>query len=203
MLVYLLQGVTLGLSGAVMPGPLQAFLLSQTLRHGWKRALPAATAPLFSDGPIIALVLLALTQLPDTFLVGLRLVGGVFLLYLAWDVYRTRHLSARPAETASPPLSVGFWKAVLTNLLNPNPYIFWSILAGPILLSGWYESAWNGLGFILGMYGALVGGLALFVYLFGTTTQRSWRLRYTLTVVSAVALLIFGLLQFWWVVNRI
>ena len=187
-----------------MPGPLQAFLLAQTLRQGWKRTIPAAMAPLISDGPIILLVLLVLTRLPNSFLVGLRLVGGAFLLYLAWDAYQACRTAAEQTNEPSPSLvSASVWKAVLTNFLNPNPYIFWSILAGPILLSGWQESAWNGVGFILGMYGALVGGLALFVYLFGTATQQSWRLRQTLTLVSAVALLGFGLFQFWWVLSRL
>ena len=46
MLFYFLQGATLAISAAIMPGPYQAYLLSQALRHGWKRTLPAAFAPL-------------------------------------------------------------------------------------------------------------------------------------------------------------
>ncbi|MDQ7029397.1 MAG: LysE family transporter [Ardenticatenia bacterium] len=131
MLAYVLQGITLGVSGAAVPGPLQAFLLAQTLRYGWKRALPATTAPLFSDGPIVVLVLFVLTQLPTRFLIGLRFAGGLFLLYLAWDAYRARHAVERPVTLQAAQVTTGFWKAVMTNFLNPNPYLFWSILAGP------------------------------------------------------------------------
>ena len=60
MILYLLQGVTLSIFAALMPGPFQTYLLSQALKNGWKRTLPAAMAPLVTDGPIIVLVLFVL-----------------------------------------------------------------------------------------------------------------------------------------------
>ena len=89
MLAYLLLGVTFAFAAAVQPGPLQAYLVSRTLSHGWRRALPAAFSPLLSDGPIIVLALLALSRLPAGFERGLRLAGGAFLLFLAWRAART------------------------------------------------------------------------------------------------------------------
>ncbi|MBK9210593.1 MAG: hypothetical protein IPL71_20865 [Anaerolineales bacterium] len=47
------------------PGSFQTYLISQTLTRGWKRTLPAALAPLISDGPIILICLLLLSQVPD------------------------------------------------------------------------------------------------------------------------------------------
>lgn len=75
MMIIFTQGVMLGLYAAVIPGPLQAFLLSQTLRVGWKRTLPAALSPLLSDGPIILLFLLLLSQAPGWVLKILQGVG--------------------------------------------------------------------------------------------------------------------------------
>ncbi|HXW00521.1 MAG TPA: lysine transporter LysE, partial [Anaerolineae bacterium] len=79
-MLYFLQGLTLGLSATATPGPFQAFLLAQALKYGWKRTLPATLAPLVSDGPIIFLVLLVLTQTPAWFLNSLQIAGGVFVL---------------------------------------------------------------------------------------------------------------------------
>ncbi|NJN95941.1 MAG: hypothetical protein HC875_18455 [Anaerolineales bacterium] len=45
MILYFLQGLTLGLSATAAPGPFQAFLLGQALKHGWKQTLPATLAP--------------------------------------------------------------------------------------------------------------------------------------------------------------
>ena len=85
MLPYLLSGITLGFSAAVSPGPFQAYLLNQTVNNGWKRALPACLAPLISDGPIILLVVVLLAQTPDWFLDGLKIGGGFYLFYLAYE----------------------------------------------------------------------------------------------------------------------
>jgi threonine/homoserine/homoserine lactone efflux protein len=64
MWIYLLQGMGFGLAAASQPGPFQTYLISQSLARGWKHTLPAALAPLISDGPIIALCLLVLSQVP-------------------------------------------------------------------------------------------------------------------------------------------
>jgi threonine/homoserine/homoserine lactone efflux protein len=82
-LTYWVSGLSLGLSAAASPGPYQAYVIGLALRSGWRRALPAAFAPLVTDGPIIALVLLVLTSVPPMFLRVIQVVGGVFVLYLA------------------------------------------------------------------------------------------------------------------------
>src|SRR5512137_840532 len=88
MFLYLLQGLTLGMSAAATPGPFQAFLLNQSARIGWRRTLPAACSPLISDGPIIVLVMLILTSMPWWFIETLRFGGGLFLLYLSRTAFR-------------------------------------------------------------------------------------------------------------------
>ena len=195
MLAYLLQGLVLGLPAAAQPGPFQAYLLAQTMKNGWQRTLPAALAPLLSDGPIILLVLLVLTQLPAGFLRALQIAGGLFILYLAWGAYkafRTVDFSV-PVNAASGQQSV--LEAALMNALNPNPYIFWSLVAGPILLEAWRSSLLHGLAFLLGFYGTLIGGFALFIVLFGTARQLGPRVSRALSGISVVALGLFGLWQ--------
>ncbi|HEY63226.1 MAG TPA: LysE family transporter [Caldilineae bacterium] len=194
---YLLQGVALGISAAASPGPFQAFLLSQTMRNGWRRTLPAALAPLFSDGPIVALALLALTQMPDGFLRVVRVAGGAFILYLALGAYRA---ARQPVTLVDAPLDSGpqtLTKAIVMNALNPNPYLFWGIVAGPIVLEGWRRSASLAVSFVGGFYGALVSGTALLVILFATARRLGPRVRRALNGVSALALFLFGLYQLW------
>ena len=64
MWTFLLQGIGYGFAAAVQPGPFQTYIITQTLSRGWKRTLPAAFAPLVSDGPIILLCILVLSQVP-------------------------------------------------------------------------------------------------------------------------------------------
>ena len=110
MLPYLLRGPALGLPAAAQPGPFQAYLLSQTMRNDWRRTLPAALAPLISDGPILVLVLLILAQLPDSFLRFLQLAGGLFILYLAWRAYRALPAAARRCRRRRQAPIRAFWK---------------------------------------------------------------------------------------------
>ena len=84
-LTTLLTAATIGFSAGVTPGPLQAVFLSYAVQGGWKKALPAAFAPLVTDGPVILLVLLVLNNLPPVFLQALQIGGALFMLYLAWD----------------------------------------------------------------------------------------------------------------------
>lgn len=198
MLVYLWQGLVLGGAAAAHPGPFQVYLLSHTLRNGGWRTLPAALAPLVSDGPIIALVLLVLTQMPPWLLVLLRVVGGIFLIYLAWGAW----VSFRRAETvtavAHPEVAhQSVFKAALINALSPNPYIYWATITGPILLTGWEESPAWGMVFLMGFYVMLVGGFAGFIGLFALTGKLDRRVNRMLSAWSAVALLGFGLWQLW------
>lgn len=198
MIGYLLGGLALGLPAAAQPGPFQAYLLSQTMKNGWRTTLPAAFAPLLSDGPIILLVVILLTQLPNWFLQGIQIAGGLFVLYLAWRTWR----AFRRADFAAPPEDAvateqSLLEAAVMNALNPIPYIFWGLAAGPVLVEGWRQSPTLGLTFLLGFYGALIGGFALLVILFGTARRLGPDVRRALTAVAAIALLIFGILQLW------
>ena len=195
MVFFLLQGVTLALSSVVMPGPFQAFLLSHAIRHGWRRTLPAALAPLITDGPILALVLLALTQMPSWFLEALRIAGGFFILYIARGVYLSLGKSTIPADSSERGMSRSLLGAVAINALNPNPYIFWGVVGGPIVLSGWRESPWLGGGFLLGFFGTFVLGLGIQILLFASAGRLDARVNRALNTVAFAALVVFGVYQ--------
>lgn len=197
MLIYLSQGLLLGGAAAAQPGPFQAYLLSQTLQNGWRGTLWAAFAPLLSDGPIIFLVLFVLTRLPDGFLVGLQIVGGFFLLYLARKAFLALRSTAVPPTGPLKTKRFNIFEAALMNALGPGPYIFWATIAGPILLTSWRQSADLGLSFLVGFYGALIGGFMAFVVLFAVAKQLDPRVSRLLALFSAVALLGFGLYQLW------
>jgi threonine/homoserine/homoserine lactone efflux protein len=194
MLAYVIQGLGYGFSAATQPGPFQTFVISQALNRGWRRALPVSLAPLISDGPIIALMLLLLSQVPPWLVQVLHVVGGLFVLYLAWGAYRSwRDLS--PVEATSS--QQGIFKAAMANALSPGPYIFWGTVTGPILIAGWREAPANGIGFLAGFYAAMVGTLVVMIVVFGTARQLSPKVNRFLLGISAIALAAFGLHQLW------
>lgn len=189
------QGAALGFSAATSPGPFQAFLLAQAVRLGALRALPAALAPLASDGPIIALVLLALSRAPERLLRGLHLAGGLFLLYLAQATLRAAARAAGRAPSAG--AGGGFLRAVVMNALSPGPWIFWSLVSGPVLVESWRASPGLGLSFLAGFYLLLVGGNAALVVAFASARRLGPGAERALGLASGAALLLFGLHQLW------
>jgi threonine/homoserine/homoserine lactone efflux protein len=197
MLPVLLLAGGYALASAVQPGPFLAYLISQSLSHGWRRTLPAAFAPLLSDGPIIVVVLFILVRLPPSLLIYLRLGGGVFLIYLAYGAFRSwRAFSANislPAGAAGQTVI----QAALVNLLNPGPWLGWSLVMGPLLLKAWGEAATHGVAMLVGFYSVMVLSLMGIIVVFGVARRFGPRLTRALVGLSALALLGFGVYQFW------
>lgn len=194
---YILQGIGFGFAAAVQPGPFQTYLISQTLTRGWKRSLLIAFAPLVSDGPIIALCLFVLNQIPLWLQRFLYIAGGLFVLYLAFGAYRawknfdSNQLSAEEGNQKS------ILKGALMIMISPGPYIYWSLVTGPILLRGWRESPVFGLGFLAGFYATVILGLITIILLFGKARELGPKVNRALIAISAMALLCFGLYQLW------
>jgi threonine/homoserine/homoserine lactone efflux protein len=196
MFLAFLQGFSLGFTNAVSPGPFLAYLLSQTLERGWRYALPLALAPLVSDGPIILLTLLVLSQTPDWFMRVLLIIGGLLLLYLAKGAFEL-FLKPKEITATGAAANTNFFKAVAMNGTSPGPYIFWGTVGGPTLRQGWLESPGLPVSFLAGFYLTLLGGLMGYIILFAVASRIDPRLTRALNLVSAIALLLFGLYRLW------
>jgi threonine/homoserine/homoserine lactone efflux protein len=183
MWVYLIQGIGYGFAAAAQPGPFQTYLITQTLSKGWRHALPAALAPLMSDGPIILLALAVLSQVPVWFQRFLYIAGGLFIFYLAYSAFVTWR-NFDEASVVKPSVirqSVG--RAAIVNVLSPGPYIYWS----PVY----------GIGFLVSFYAAIVLSLSGIIVVFGTARRLGPKVNRLLLFVSAIALAGFGLYQLW------
>ena len=193
---YLLLGGGFAFAAAIQPGPLQAFMLASVTRVGWKRTLPAALAPIVSDGPIILGVVFLLGWLPEGWTGWLRAAGGVFLLYLAWSSFR--QWQGGPMEAAEEDKSPRtLLQAVVVNLLNPAPYLAWSLVLGPALVEAWGQSPGFGIALLAAFYGILTLGNALVIVAFGATGYLDPKTRHNLILVSAVFLAGLGVFQLW------
>ena len=194
MLQALLLGSGFAFASAIQPGPLQAFLLSSVLRHGWRRTLPAALSPLLSDGPIALLALTALRAMPPGALRGLRGAGGVFLLYLAWSALRQAWRDGPPAAgfRAAPRTLL---QAALVNLLNPNPYLGWTFVLGPAVLAAWAVAPRSAIALVGAFYATMTASLAAFIVACGSTGWLGPAGQRALLRLSAAALAALGVWQ--------
>jgi len=197
MLPHVVLGATYGFAAAVQPGPFQTYLVSSTLSHGLRRTLPGVLAPLLSDVPIVSLVLLVLTRVPPAALLGLRLAGGVFLLYLAAGAYAAFRTYRAPQVHQPSQGTRTLFKAAVVNLLNPNPYISWSLILGPLLLEAWRAAPAYGIGLLVSFYATMMAATALMLVPFAGARALGPAIGRAALGISAAALAAFGVYQIW------
>ena len=189
-------GALLGLAEGIKPGPLNTLVISETLRYDWKAGTKVALAPLITDAPIITLS--ALLWYTATGISGvatlLYLAGAAFLTYLGIDGLRSPAPSLqRDEDTPVEPESLK--RGVITNLLNPNPWLFWTLAGAPFLVAAWNQAPLMPFGFIIGFLTLLIGVKILFAVTLdrskGLLTEKGllWAIR-----LSSVALLLLAAL---------
>lgn len=168
-LADLLTGATLGAAGGLAPGPLTALVISQTLRHGPLEGSKVGVAPLVTDGPLLLGSAWLATSLGSEGLAWISLLGSVFLVWLGWHTLRAPPLEVEESEAGAGSV----WKAVVTNVLNPHPYIFWVTVGGPLI-----AQADSVAGFLLGFFGTLCGSKVLIAVAVGRFREllvgRAW-----------------------------
>jgi threonine/homoserine/homoserine lactone efflux protein len=198
MIAYLLNGIGLGLSAGIQPGPLQAVLIQVTLARGWRRSIIGIFAPLVADIPIVIITLILLSQVSPTVIQLLQIAGGLFLLYLAWQGWRSWRSGAAigdsTGETADTELNWRYFLRMVTVIwLSPGPYIFWGTVNGPLFIQGLQESLLSGLAFLIGFYGAFLGLLTAIVIIFDRLRHVDRRVTRGILLATIIALAVFGL----------
>jgi len=188
------QGAVLGLASAAAPGPFQAILVARSLRAGPVRALPLAFVPMTSDPVVIAAVLLVLGQLPAGFLRALTGVGAVVVLLLAATTLREAARGGAALAKADP-VGRGFASAAAVNVTNPNAWIFWSAVGGPLVASAWRASPPAAVAFLAGFYASITAGNAALALAAGGMARAGPRVARALGLASGLALAGFGAWQ--------
>ena len=196
MLTTLLFAITYAFACVVQPGPFQAFLLSESLTHGWRKTVPLVFAPLFSDIPVIVLVIFVLTKIPAAAIQILQCFGGAYLLFLAYQAFQTwRTFNVRSPQEI--PARRNFFKAVFGNVLNPNPYLGWSLVMGPLLIKCWNDTPIHGILMLISFYGSLILYSILMIFLFAAAGSLGPRINKVAIGISVIALAGFGGYYLW------
>jgi threonine/homoserine/homoserine lactone efflux protein len=165
----LIAGITLGLYSGLSPGPLLILLISQTLKHGHIEGIKVAFSPLITDLPIIVVSLLFLSFVAgySSILGIISILGGIYLLYMAYESFKTRGLT-KDIEAEEPK---SLKKGVTVNFLNPSPYLFWITVGGPIIITAYTGNIFSPLTFIVGFYALLVGSKIVLAFATGKSRE--------------------------------
>ena len=127
-----LAGITLGVVEGVKPGPLLTTVIKETLTNGFRGGIRAASAPFFTDGPLILFSIFMAGYIADQPLLfcGIAVLGAIFLTRMGMECFNPEipYIDATDID-----LTQSLKKGILTNLLNPNAYIFWLLIGGPLM----------------------------------------------------------------------
>ena len=145
------------------------FVISQTLKHGIREGIKVAFAPFITDVPIILIATFLLTRLAGfQVILGLiSLAGGLFVLYLAYESFRTRGLDTSVQDAEPRSLS----KGAIVNALNPHPYLFWFSVGAPMIIKTWAVNPLTSVAFVTGFYVCLTGSKVCLAVVAGKSRQ--------------------------------
>jgi len=112
---------------ALSPGPDNLYVIAQSLANGTKSGI-ATTIGLIS-GCIVHTTLLAfgvsaIIAASETLFYGLKVMGACYLLFLAYNVFRSNAYVVLKDKTSKKSYSKLFKQGVIMNLVNPKILIF-------------------------------------------------------------------------------
>lgn len=153
---FLGLGVTIGLTTGLIPGPFQAVVISQTIKHNFIEGVKVALSVLITDiiFIIFALLLLYRIAISDTYMGIISLFGSLYLTKLAYENFTVKTVSVKLLENVKPK---SIEKGIVTLFLSPGSYIFWFTVGGPTIIRSYNISILAFLAFIGGLYISFVG----------------------------------------------
>ena len=127
-----IAGITLGIVEGLKPGPLLTTVIKETLTNGFRGGIRAASAPFFTDGPLILFSIFMAGWIANQPLVfcGIAVLGALFLTRMGMECFNPEIPDIDPTDVD---LTQSLKKGIITNLLNPNAYIFWLLIGGPLM----------------------------------------------------------------------
>jgi threonine/homoserine/homoserine lactone efflux protein len=198
MFYFVSQGVSIAFAAGAQPGPFLSFLIGRTLAQGWRKSIILAITPLVTDLPIVIVVLVILKQFPPQLIRVIQLVGGFYLLWIAygsWRQYRAGKASFKPEAGASDGISPArtLAQGAVMGWVSPGPYIFLTTINGPLLIQGLNDSVLMGLAFLVAFYGTFITILCVYILVFDRLRRIDERVTKGIFLVTLVVMVLFGL----------
>ena len=161
-------GAMLGLIEGIRPGPLLTMVIRETLTGGLGAGARAAVAPIFTDGPLIVISIFLAGWIADRPLV-LCIISIFGAGFLAWMGIECFGIEPPSPDTAQAEVTGSFRRGVITNLLNPNVYVFWFLIGGPLMASAAAEEPFAPVAYAISFLGTIILVKVGIAYLFDRT----------------------------------
>ena len=117
----------------LIPGPLSLLMISNSLNYGLRRSYPAFLGGVFASICLLsasALGLGALLLASEQLFSALKIVGALYLFYLAWQSWKQSRQPAQattvPEAAPKPRFSALFGRAFVLGASNPKDILFFA-----------------------------------------------------------------------------
>lgn len=157
MTTTILTAVLLGTMAGLAPGPYTTMVAGTALERGFKAGFFLALTPLITDVIPMVASALVLDRLGGLELTLLGITGGAIVFVIGIRFLREhsgtnsplatgKESGGEPEGTEYTPRrqSAQIGHVILSTLFNPAPWLFWLIIASPLLLRSWHRSPGEG-----------------------------------------------------------
>jgi hypothetical protein len=79
--------------------------------------------------------------------------------------------------------------------MNPNPYLGWTLVLGPIVVSAWNEAPGSGVAVVVAFYATMVTMLGFQIFIFGGARLMGPKIQRSLQLASSCMLAVLGIYQ--------
>ncbi|MFP7675764.1 LysE family translocator [Marivita sp. S0852] len=127
--VLLLAFLTTTLVFLAVPGPSVAFATAQALRHGPRAAFVAVAGDALGTMVHVTVAVVGLTALvalSEIILPFLQILGGLFILWMAWAAFK--NIGTQSHYAAAPSDKTTFWAGFFACVTNPKAIVFFVAL---------------------------------------------------------------------------
>ena len=147
-LIYLLfLGFIIGLSGAILPGPLLVYTLSESVKKGFKAGPLVIVGHMIVEIVLLVMIAFGVEKFINTpfFNQAVSVIGGAALVLMAVHLLRTRW-----AISTTPSKSYGtIMGGIIFTAFNPGFPIWWVTAGARMLLEGYKTAAVTGVAVIV------------------------------------------------------
>lgn len=193
-LQYAGAGILLGSMAGISPGPLLALVINQSLKYGRKEGIKISFTPLITDLPAILLSVFLISELAEYKPVFgiISFVGAAYIIYLG---YKSIASAGKEVELDTVKTN-SLRKGILTNLLNPHPYMFWITVGTPLMMKASQVNLISAVLFVFLFYLAIIGAKVIIALLadksraFLSGKAYLWTLRILGTLLIVLALVL-------------
>ncbi len=200
MILSFAQGFLLGLGAAVPLGPINILIMNEAIKN-YKNGVMIGFGAMSADITYLFLIVFGLiiyVNQPE-FLQYLSIFGGLFLVYLAFNIYKGKDNNInKTSEKIVDKSSIKLYlKGFALTFINPYTIGFWLSVSG-------HAASKNVSIYVtlLGMISAILLWITLMPYLVHRSKHKiSQRVSFWISVVSSIILLGFGLFMLFSTLN--